>query len=65
MFTTKKTFVVPSVAVKKEKKNKSGVTVDENMRDYSNDPFVKKKAETARTFFKKHGVPKSSGRKNK
>jgi hypothetical protein len=52
-----------AVAVKKEKKNKSSVTVDENMRDYSNDPHVRKKAEAARTFLKKHGAPKSSGRK--
>jgi hypothetical protein len=63
LFTTKKKIFMPSVAVKKEKKNKSGVTVDENMRDYSNDPYVKKKAETARAFLKKHGVPKSSDRK--
>lgn len=33
------------------------------MRDYSNDPYVKKKAEAARSFLKKHGVPKSAGRK--
>jgi len=29
--------------IKKEKKNKSGVTVDNNMSDYSNDPLLKRK----------------------
>jgi len=39
------------------------VTVVKKMRDYSQDPFIKKKAERAKAFIKKHGLPDFS--KNK
>lgn len=35
-----------------------GITIDPNMRDYSKDPFFVKKAEKARAFIAKHGLPK-------
>jgi hypothetical protein len=41
-----------------DKKHLPGITVDPNMRDYSKDPFFVKKAERARAFIAKHGLPK-------
>jgi hypothetical protein len=41
-----------------DKKHLPGITVDPNMRDYSKDPFFVKKAERAREFIAKHGLPK-------
>jgi hypothetical protein len=35
----------------------SKVTVVKNMRDYSNDPVVLKKAQIAKEFIKKNGLP--------
>jgi hypothetical protein len=40
------------------KRLKAGLYLDPNMRDYSKDPFVIKKAERARAFIAKHGLPK-------
>ena len=43
-----------------EKANKErlpGITINPNMRDYSKDPFFVKKAESARAFIAKHGLP--------
>jgi hypothetical protein len=40
------------------KKGNSAITIDPNMRDYSKDPFILKKAEKARAFIEKHGLPK-------
>ena len=48
---------MPAVAIKKEKK--IGVTIVKKMRDYSDEPAFKKKAENAIAFLKKHGLPKS------
>ena len=31
--------------------------VDPNMKSYANDPYVLKKAEAAKAFLRKHGVP--------
>lgn len=33
------------------------VTVDKNMRDYSNDPYFKKKKADAKAFLKAHPLP--------
>jgi hypothetical protein len=33
------------------------IFVDPNMRDYSNDPTVKKRAEEAKEFLRKHPLP--------
>lgn len=41
-----------------DKKHLPGITVVHNMRDYSKDPFFIKKAERARAFIAKHGLPK-------
>ena len=41
------------------------ITVVPKMRDYSQDPFVKKKTENALAFIKKHGLPKASKKKRK
>lgn len=44
----------------KLQKKKHGliITIDPDMRDYSNDPFIVKKVERARAFIAKHGLPK-------
>lgn len=34
------------------------ITIDNNMRDYSSDPLVIKKAERAAKFLEKHPLPK-------
>lgn len=44
--------------IKKEKKHLPGITVVQDMRDYSKDPFFVKKLESARAFIAKHGLPK-------
>ncbi|MBL0742731.1 hypothetical protein [Chryseolinea lacunae] len=47
-----------------QKKAKQKITLHKddvivkNMRDYSNDPFVLKKAKAAQEFLTKHGLPK-------
>ena len=46
-----------------KKQNSTGVTIVKKIRDYSNDPFVKKKAEKAKAFIKKHGLPESLKKK--
>lgn len=48
---------MPTTSSKKKANN--GVTIVKKMRDYSNDPVFKKKAEDAAAFIKKHGLPKS------
>ncbi len=48
---------MPTIAIKKEKN--SSVTIVKKMRDYSNEPAFKKKAENAVAFLKKHGLPKA------
>ena len=40
------------------KKHLQGITIDPNMPDLSKDPFFVKKAESARAFIAKHGLPK-------
>jgi hypothetical protein len=40
-----------------DRKHLPGITVDPNMRDYSKEPFFIKKAERARAFIAKHGLP--------
>jgi hypothetical protein len=41
-------------------KHLPGITIDPNMRDYRKDPFFVKKAESARAFIAKHGLPKEN-----
>jgi hypothetical protein len=41
------------------------VTVVKKMKNYSEDPFLKKKAENALAFIKKHGLPRSAKKRNK
>ncbi len=48
---------MPTVAIKKERSGE--IAVVKKMRDYSNDPAFKKKAEKAEAFLKKHGLPES------
>ena len=52
------------VELKKQGLN-DGITIVKKMRDYSNDPFVKKKAEKAIATIKKYGLPKRNKKKNK
>lgn len=40
------------------KKPLPGITINPNMRDHSKDPFFIIKAERARAFIAKHGLPK-------
>jgi hypothetical protein len=48
------------------KKGISTITIDSNMQDHRNDPFIVKKAEKARAFIEKHGLPKKGrSKKNK
>ena len=41
------------------------IVVFKKMRDYSNDPFVKKKVASAAALIKKYGLPKANKKKNK
>lgn len=52
---------MPSVAIKKGNKNE--IAVVKKLRDYSDEPVFKKKAEKANAFLKKHGLPKSFTKK--
>jgi len=54
-----------SIVIPNKKSNKKShiVTVDKNMKDYSNDPFFVKKTEEAAAFLKKHGLPAGFGKK--
>ena len=56
-----------SAGTKRRKKiNSTGnIIIVEKMRDYSNDPVFKKKAEEARIFLKEHGLPESFKKKSK
>ena len=54
---------MPSVAIKKQKT--SEMSVVKKMRDYSEEPAFKKKAEKATAFLKKYGLPKSFKKKVK
>ena len=45
------------------KKISPGIAVDPNMRDVSKDPFILKKAESARAFIAKNGLPKKGSAK--
>lgn len=58
---------MPAVSKKRKTKkgNFSNIIIVEKMRDYSNDPFFKKKAEEARMFLKEHGIPESFKKKGK
>ncbi len=38
--------------------SKGKITLSNKVKDYSNDPFVVKKAKAAETFLKTHGLPK-------
>lgn len=50
-----------TVALNKGKTNE--VSVVKKMRDYSNEPAFKKKAEKAAEFLKKNGLPKAFTKK--
>jgi hypothetical protein len=45
--------------------NTGNITVDKNMPDYTKDPYFVKKAEKAREFIDKHGLPDSITKKKK
>ena len=50
------------VAVTRTKKD-IAVTVVKKMRDYSQDPFFRKKAEKAKAFLEKYGLPPQTKKK--
>lgn len=50
---------------KKDITDTSNIIIVEKMRDYSNDPFVKKKAEDARELLKKYPLPEWFTKKSK
>ena len=52
---------MPAATAKKDQTN--NVTIVKKMRDYSNEPAFKKKAEDAIKFLKKHGLPESFKKK--
>ena len=64
LFTLKNENIMSATKSKKWE-DTINVTIDENMRDYSNDPYFKKKHEEAAEFIKKHGLPKSFKKENK
>lgn len=45
------------------KKIQTNVTIVKELRDYSKDPYFRKKAEEAKEFIKKHGIPESFKKK--
>ena len=47
------------------KKHELIITVDPNMPDFSKSPFALKKAEKARAFIAKHGLPGNNKSKKK
>ena len=51
-------------SVETKKKDAAKVKVAKKMKDYSNDPAFKKKAEAAAEFLKKNGKP-AAGKKKK
>jgi len=53
-----------SAAIGKKEKTENVIIV-KKMRDYSNEPAFKKKAEDAIKFLKKHGLPESFKKKKK
>ena len=54
---------IPATA---HKKGEPAITIDPNMPDYNKTAFAVKKAEAARAFIQKHGLPKKGmGQKNK
>jgi hypothetical protein len=60
---SKKKGNMPTAALKKGKSN--DITVVKKMKDYSNEPAFKKKAEKAAEFLKKNGLPKAFTKKKK
>lgn len=57
--------IKPKVDLKMQEARDANIKVVKNMRDYSNDPTVKKSANDAIAFLKKHGLPPSFQRKQK
>jgi hypothetical protein len=49
----------------KKRKHLPGITVDPNMPDFSKDPFVIRKNESARAFLAKHPIPEGLLKKRK
>ena len=47
------------------KKKKSNLILAKKMRDYSEEPIFKKKAEEAKSFVKTHGLPNDFTKKKK
>ena len=58
---TKKELSVAEI----RKKLSGNITVVKDMRDYSKDPTVLKRAKEAKAFLKKHGLPESFKKKRK
>ncbi len=54
---------MPAIAAKKDKP--SDVIIVKKVRDYSKEPYFKKKAEKAMAFLKKNGLPESFTKKKK
>jgi hypothetical protein len=50
---------------KHKKEEIPGITIDPNMRDYSKDPYLVAKAERARAFIAKNGLPEDKPAKIK
>jgi hypothetical protein len=52
-------------AKKKQIKRQSHITVVDEIRDYGNDPYFKKKDERAKAFLEKNPLPKEFLKKRK
>ena len=54
-----------SMPVREKKRENKDITVVRNMKDYSADPLVIKKAEEAKSFLKRNGLPADFSKKKK
>ena len=54
---------MPAIAIKKERSGSAAIV--KKMKDYSNEPAFKKKAEKVTAFLKKNGLPKSFTKKTR
>lgn len=54
---------MPAITTKRD--NPNNIKIVKKLKDYSNEPAFKKKAEEAIQFLKKHGLPESFKKKKK
>ena len=50
--------VTASKQIKKGVTKRNSIAVSKRVKDYSDDPFIVKKAKAAESFLRKHGLPR-------